>query len=158
MVEEERPVSEELLGLLENPVQELHSDTIRRIIRAVVETEVPDGLEELGSEILSIWSSIVERIVDERLMQFIRGAGCRAGLDADVCRLISRLREAYRALLQGMVLLDDAGRAYVRLKQAKRIAGLDVPQGAITAVDVGEALILYAIGEAELASIKPLKE
>ncbi len=158
MVEEERPVSEELLGLLENPTQELHPDTIRRVIRAVVEAEVPEGLEELGGEILSIWSSIVELVVYERLTRFVSGADCRTGLDSDVCRLISRLREAYRALLQGMILLDDAGRAYVRLKQAKRIAGLDVPQGAVTAVDVGEALILYAVGEAEIASIKPLKE
>ncbi len=144
--------------MLENPTQELHVDLVKRVVRAVVDAEVPEGLEELGAEIISIWRDIVERAVRERLSRFVEGSECKTGLDSEVCRLIQRLRDAYIALLQGMLLVDDAGRVYVKLRQSKVIAGMRVPRGAITAVDIGEALVLYAVGEAELASIKPLKE
>ena len=159
MAEEERPVSELLLELLENPSRELRADMVRRIIRAIVEAEIPEGMEELGAEIVSIWDELVDRIVTERLTLFITSDRCEAlGLDAEVCRVIGRLRDAYKALLKGIIILDDAGRAYVRLKHGRCIAGLCAPRGSVVAIDAGDALVLYAIGEAEVASIKPLKE
>ncbi len=154
---EERSISEVLLELLENPDREIPPETPRRILEALVDSHIPEGLEELGRSVLSLWEKLAERIAVVRLRGFIEGGSCpSAGIDSKLCRFLRRLIEAYRAVLLGIVLVDDAGRAYVRLRYDRLVGGLRVPRGGIVAVDVGEAILLYAVGEADLATVKPL--
>jgi len=154
---EERSVSETLLELLENPEREIPPEVPRRVLEALVNAELPRGLEELGKAIVGIWEKLVDRIAVVRLRHFIEGGGCpSAGIDSRLCSFLRRLLEAYRAVLLGIVIVDDAGRAYVRLRYDRVIDGLRVPRGGIVAVEVGEAILLHAVGEADLATVKPL--
>ncbi len=145
-----------LLELLENPNAELSSEFIARLTRSIVETRVPEELEDVIRESLQLRESLVDLVVEERLGLMLRGV-CPPGVDARICTFLSRLREAYRALLSGLLIVDDAGRAYVRFKVQREYDGMLVPRGAIMSMHAGEALVLYAMGDVELASIKPLK-
>ena len=154
---EERGVSEMLLELLENPEREIPPDIPRRVLEALVDAELPEGLEELGKTVIGIWERLVNRLVVVRLRRFVEAESCPSiGIDARLCSFIRRLIQAYRAALLGVVIVDDAGRAYVRLRHDRVVDGLHVPRGGIVAVDLGDAILLHAIGEADLATVKPL--
>ncbi len=142
--------------MLENPKAELSPELITRLTRSIVETQVPEGLEDLVKESLELRERLVNLVVEERLGFMLRG-NCPPGVDARICTFLSRLREAYRALLSGLLIVDDAGRAYVRFRVQREYDGMMVPRGAMMSMHVGEALVLYAMGDVELASIKPLK-
>ncbi|AEM38056.1 hypothetical protein Pyrfu_0184 [Pyrolobus fumarii 1A] len=160
MSEEARPVSEELLEMLEDPSREIRSDIVVRVVRGLTSTALPEGLEELAREMFQLWERIVELFVVERLTLFVRGERgvcSRVGMDSEVCTFVKRLVEGLRALLLGLVIVDDAGRVYVRLRISREINGRVLPRGAIISLDPGVALLLYAMGECELATIKPLK-
>lgn len=156
-MDESEPVSEFLVRLLENPRGELSPDDIRRVQEALASSAVPEGLEKLLEAMVEFWSRLVELAVHARIAEFTRGDCKGVGVDVDVCLFVRRLIEAYKALLSGQVIIDEAGRIYVKLLKPREVRGRILPRGAVTSVELGLGLLLYAIGDVELASIKPLK-
>ncbi len=153
---EGEPISELLLRLLENPEREIRPDDLKRIQSALASSAVPEGLEQLLYAMIESWSRLADLIVYSRILRFMRSECKGGGVDIDICVFMRKLINAYKALLLGQVVVDETGRVYIRLRRAREVRGRLLPRGAVTSIEIGLGLLLYAMGDAELASIKPL--